>query len=458
MTTVLGTLRRFLGRADPPEAPDTDALIRDALQAGFEEGRLAALQAEAWTQPYSAFDTGAADYAPYTTEERRAYRDEPLLTAAVNTSLDLALGTGVTYGQLDDPAAMLALEEWYSLNDLETYSRVILQQYLLDGEILGLLALNGSRTEPAWLNLWDTRQSGVTLNLRDGNPRIIDSVTVAGRTVQPEGFAWRAHDPLWNTQRGTSLVRAAVEPACEYTRLMRLRVRAHEIRGRLNAVYYALAKDAKELERKAARYKNLPRHGNVVTLQMSPEGQSEKLELLSTRTDAADAESDVRALVRTVAMTLGLPEHFLAIGDTGNRATADAMAEPMIRRTEGLQTLVTGFLKELFRKELIRRYGPDRTYRVELIETEGLTRTRVTRFVTADQLEIPFTLPPVRSDDGQDLAAVTFALGERLISRQTATEALGYDPALEAERLAGDGDANGAGDPEPDPADLSAAT
>lgn len=445
--SMLAGLRRFFR---PPPAPEEaiEQRVREALQAGFEEGRISARLDEQWTQPYAQFDQGWADTRIKETPERSAYRNEPLMAAAVQVMVDLTLGTGVAYGKLDDEAAYEALEEWYQLNQLGEFSRQMLQQWLLDGELLVLLATNGSRNAPAWLNLWDTKTEGVTLNLEEGNPRVIRSVRVGGRDVGPEGFAWRANDPLWNTQRGTSPLRTAVKPACAYTRLVvDLRPRAHEIRGRLNAVYYALARDLKELELKAGRYRNMPKHGNVVTLQMNPEtGQSEKLELLSTRTDAADAEADMRALVRTVAMVAGVPEHFLAIGDTGNRATADAMAEPMIRRTEVRQAFVIELLSELFRKELKRRFGPSRLYRVESIETEGLERRRVTRYVTADELEIPFSLPPVRSEDGRELTTVQYALGEGLISRQTAQEDLGYDPALEAERLGSEG---GGGDGEP---------
>src|SRR5690606_26526011 len=135
-------------------------------------------------------------------------------------------------------------------------------------------------------------------------------------------------------------------------------------------------------------------------------------------TDATDAEADARELARTVAMVGGFPEHYLAIGDTGNRATAESMTEPMIRRTEGRQVFLLNLLTELFRKELKRRHGPARLYRQVVVRSEGLQRVEEERMVPADELEVPFALPPVRSD-GKQLSTIQYALAQRLISRQT---------------------------------------
>ena len=145
----------------------------------------------------------------------------------------------------------------------------------------------------------------------------------------------------------------------------------------------------------------------------------------------ADAEKDIRA-TSAPSPAAGIPEHYLAVSDTGNRATAESMSEPMVRRMEALQQLIVGLLTELFRKELARRFGPDRLYAQTVIEVGGLTRTRKTIRVPASQLTIPFDTPPVRNTDA-DTTRVLAALNAGLISNQTATRELGYDPALEAE-------------------------
>src|SRR5690625_4079180 len=185
--------------------------------------------------------------------ERRAYEAHPLFTAAVDTLTSLVLGTGVTYGTLDDPRAMSALEEWYALNDVENLSKTMFLQWLLDGELLTLIALDASKNEAAWVNIWDTREHPITVNTAPGNPRLINNIKAGNRTLMPEGFAWRANAPMFNKVRGRSPLTPALQAAEDYSRLMTLRMRAHEIRGRLNAIYYALVEQGNhaELKRKA---------------------------------------------------------------------------------------------------------------------------------------------------------------------------------------------------------------
>lgn len=438
----MNPIQRWIQRQAQP-------LIRDAYRKGAESGFL-----EAW-QAHNVFDTGTDDTLPLDgQDERRAYERLPLFRAAVDTVTSLTLGTGVTYGELDDPRAMQALEEWYALNDIENFSRTMFLHWLLDGELLLLIAQDASPNEPAWLNLWDTKEHPVEVKTAPGNPRVVTGVRRGGAAVlQPESFVWRANAALFNRTRGKSPVASAVQPAAEYSRLLELRMRAHEIRGRLNAVYYALAEDAATLQAKAERYRKLPKDGNVITLQMNSQGQSEKLEFTNPDTKGADAETDIRALLRTVAMVTGIPEHYLAIGDTGNRATAESMVEPMLRRIEEHQTLLEGVLAEAFRKELVRRYGEVTfTVRTSELKRDG-TRVDDTMQVPARDLHIPFSFPPVRGDDQAELARVRFAYESNLLSRETTIEALGFDPALELERQANDpaADPPGGDVSEPDP-------
>src|SRR5690625_504461 len=106
-----------------------------------------------------------------------------------------------------------------------------------------------------------------------------------------------------------------------------------------------------------------------------------------------------------------------------------------------------GFLAELFRKELIRRFGRDATFTVNTseLQSDG-TRVNGTIQVPASELHIPCSFPPIRDDKGHELDRVRFALEQNLISSETALEALGFDPALEIER-------KGAQDAEPDTVD-----
>lgn len=413
------------------------------LQAALEQVRRDALSEamsvfEAW-QSANDFDTV---HTPVDDQARArtAYDDTPLLNAAVGTVSDLVLADGVTYGSLDDPTAMDALEAWYSLNEIEELSKQMLRDWLLDGVLLPVIADDAPPSQPAWVNLWDTVQHPVEVRHEAGNPRNVTSVRLP-REQRPvvgiEAFALRRNRPArrdpTDLTLGVSPLATAINPAFAHARLLELRLRLHEIRGRLNAVYYAFANSREELEAAAARFKRMPRDGQLSVLwRDKATGQSEALEFLTAKAEGADAEKDILAYVRAVAMVAGVPENYLAVSDTGNRATGEAMAEPMVRRMESLQQLIVGVLTELFRKELVRRYGPERLYAMTVVEVDGLKRTPKTVRVPANQLTIPFDTPPVRSTD-VDTTRVVTALDKGLISAQTATRELGYDPALEAE-------------------------
>lgn len=395
---------------------------------------------EAW-QSAKDFDT---IHAPVddASRARTAYDTTPLLNSAVGTVIDLALGDGVTYGSLDDPTAYEALEQWYSLNEVEELSKDMLRDWLLDGVLLPVIADDAPPTQPAWVNLWDTLTHPVEVKYEAGNPRRVLSVRLPRKqreVVGIESFALRRNQPaarsLTTQTLGVSPLATAVNSAYAHARLLEARLTLHEIRARINGVYYAFANSPEELAAAAARFKNLPRSGHLATLWRDRNtGQSEQLELLTAKVEGADAEKDIRAYIRTVASVAGIPEHFLAVGDTGNRATAESMSEPMIRRMESLQQLIIGVLTELFRKELVRRFGPDRLYAMTIVEVDGLTRTPKTIQVPASALTIPFGAPPVRNTEA-DTDRVMAALERGLISNQTATRELGYDPALEAELM-----------------------
>lgn len=404
---------------------------------------------ESW-QSAKDFDTIHAPPADDRQRARSAYDTTSLLNAAVETVTSLTLADGVTYGQMDDRAAQAALEAWYELNQVEELSKEMLRDWLLDGVLLPVIADDAPPTQPAWVNLWDTITHPVELRTEAGNPRNVLGVRLP-REQRPvigvESFALRRNRPATRTLTdlalGVSPLATAVNPSVAHARLLELRLRLHEIRGRLNAVYYAFADSPEQLRDAAARFKNMPRDGSLATLWRDRNtGQSEQLELLTAKAEGADAEKDIRAYVRAVASVAGIPEHYLAVSDTGNRATAESMSEPMVRRMESLQQLIVGVLTELFRKELVRRFGPDRLYAMTVIEVDGLTRTRKTIQVTASELTIPFDAPPVRSTD-TDTTRVLAALNAKLISQQTATRELGYDPALEAELMSNErGDDN----------------
>src|SRR5690606_14243891 len=199
--------------------------LRAELDRAYREGMSQAVRLFDEWQSARDFDTV---HTPVTDSERvrAAYDTTPLLAAAVNTVIDLALGDGVTYGQLDDPTAYQALEAWYELNQVDELSKEMLRDWLLDGVLLPVIADDAPRSQPAWVNLWDTVRYPVEVKHTPGNPRDITGVRLP-RTQRPEigveAFALRRNRPAVrnevSTRLGVSPLATAVNSAVAHARL-----------------------------------------------------------------------------------------------------------------------------------------------------------------------------------------------------------------------------------------------
>lgn len=371
---------------------------------------------------------------------RELYRCNPLMSAAVDTMTALVNGNGVTYGAMTDNTAYEALEEYYTLNDLDQFSVDLTSELLLDGEALIILADDVNPTEAGRIHRWDVATK-FNLITEPGIPTLVTGVEVPTssgqwRTLEPHQFVYVTTGAKWNDPRGWPTAGKAITAARNYARLLEHRVRLHELRGRLNGIYKAFAQSQEELNSKASRFANVPPNGNVVVLWKDRvSGQSEELDFTNPGTQASDAEKDITAQVHAVAMTFSLPEHYLSFGGDVNLATAQAMSEPTIRAVEKWQQLIVNTLTHLFRLDLTRRYG-DRLFAQEVTEVINQQRVKRIEYVPASELTIPWTLPNARAEDAQAMTArarTAFDLG--LASKETLSALLGFDWALELERM-----------------------
>lgn len=374
---------------------------------------------------------------------RSAYLLNGLLYGAMDILLGMVLGDGVSYGEMHDAAAEEALEDFYALNHLDTLMSRWWIEYMVDGENLTVFPRDAKTTEPARIGFLDVDQS-LIITTEPGNPSLVTSVKLGqlGTTYSEGEFVWSANESLWNDPRGWPGVARAVPPALAYVYFLNSRLRLHDLRGRVNAIYKAFTTTSDpvaELQAKAQRYSRMPKDGHVLTVQKNAtSGESEEFELLTANTDAKDAESDARSLLRLFGLTLNLPEHYLGNGDTTNRATSQSMAEPVIKSIGRRQGAVRNYLNRLMQTELVRRFGAERLYLTKKVKVrdQGRTRTVTDRMVPATMLEFPWLFPSLRSEDMDGLVAkARLASDLGLASRQTLSGELGYDWALELENM-----------------------
>lgn len=385
---------------------------------------------------------------------RVAYFLNPAYWAALEVVKNYVVGDAFTYGDLDDKTAQAQLDEFWAENNLGRLVDRFWTEFSLDGENATVWVGKLRRGAPARIAFLDVDAGlELTADTLEGVTRL----KAHGETYEQGLFVWTAHDSLYNDPRGWPPFRHAVAVAIAYVALLNHRLRLQDVQSRLNAVYYALV-DAgagdgglAQQTAKAAVYGRIPSNGAVVTLAKDREtGESEELKFLDVGKGAQDAQHDMRQVRLLLSMVMGLPEHYLGEGGNVTRTTADAMGDPARRSILRKHAAVRDWLDRVYRTELIRRNGRDKRYSVRQVSVrhDGLTRIVSTRRVPAAQVEVPWVFPNVSTDDLEALVKkVDLAARRRLASTQTLMGELGYDPALERERLAAEGTT-----PNPEPA------
>lgn len=369
----------------------------------------------------------------------------PLLYGAIEVIKSFVLGTSVTYGDHPDKTVQAVMEEFWSANNFEVLIERWLTEHLLLGENLTIWPdpkRFTRRDQAARIGQYGVIDGQLKFTSPPGLPDVVESIGIAGkRTLRSGEYVWSAHDSILNDVRGWPVVGRALGPALAYLNFINARTKVHELSSRINAIYYAFAKDDKELAAKAARFRNVPRNGAVLTLAQNQEGKREEFDFHIPDLKAQDSAVDAKLIKQLLAVALGLPEHYLAEGGGVTRTTADSMGEPARKSFQRRQRTVWNWLQATFRTELARRY-PDGTF-----ATKKGSRKRV----SAAQVEFPFNFPSLQNEDLTALIAkINLVAREGLASRQTMAAELGYDPAAEADKLASEAkeaETNGTADP-----------
>ena len=400
------------------------------------------------------FARGTIDRATTQRAARLAYHLNPLFYGALQVIHSFVLGAGLSYGEFADKRAQTALEELWAVNDLDELTDAWLIEYLLDGESLTIWPKATVGDQPARLGLWNVVDDGLDrLNTEPGLPRHVTSVTLGRRTYQEGEFVWRANDALHNDPRGWSPTARAIAPALAYANFIDARRKIHDLASRINAIYYAFAGSEQELNRKAGRFRNVPRNGAVLTLAQNSEGKREEFEFHSPNARAADSSVDGKLIKQLLAVALQLPEHYLAEGGGVTRTTADSMGAPTRRGFLKRQKQVFRWLNQVVITELTRRFGPDQVYKVvtsKVLPSGDISRS--TRKVKAYLLETPLIFPTLNDEDLNALVAKVQAAAQLGVSRQTLVGELGYDWVTETERRLAEPQDQPTADPQTDPA------
>ena len=388
---------------------------------------------------------------------RTAFFTNPIFGAAVEVAAALLIGDNFTYGELNaDRNARAVLADLWDTNDLgQLMSSRLVTEYLLDGELCAVFPQGDIGDQAARVAHLDVGRSfSVQGNVADGvtQVRTVDAQNLP-ITWEAGQFVYTTHNALWNDLRGWPVTMRAVKPAEAYVELLQHRLNTHDLQGRILGVQTVFVdrKDPKSkamYQQKAGAYRRLPKRGGILTLAkvLADDGKtiiSDEINFTAPAGGAANAEKDLRAFVRLVALSiLGMPEHYLGEGGAVTRTTADSMTLPAIRQVQRIHAALRSHLDRLYRLELRRRHGPDRVYQVTRweVKDDGRTRVKRVRKLRADQLEVPWMFPQITQDSLTDLITRAEAAARNgWASPQTLSGSLGFDPAEENDRMAAAG-------------------
>jgi hypothetical protein len=117
--------------------------------------------------------------------------------------------------------------------------------------------------------------------------------------------------------------------------------------------------DKKTIDRKKMEYAYPPEPGSVII-----HNEAEQWSAVEPNINANDASEDGRAIKLMVAVGATLPEHYLADGDNGNRATASEMSLPTLLKFKRRQRIIKYMLRCILDRVIAEarkagRIGPD---------------------------------------------------------------------------------------------------
>ena len=395
------------------------------------------------------------------------------------------VGDALPYGTFVDPDLKEIVEDFWQANSIgELVNDRLITEWFLDGEVAVVFPskANGDslpgRDEPARIAMLDVDLGGFQVEASTARGATAGSMVSGLRLDLPLGerlrwdegdFAWAANlGGLWNDPRGWSLAYPAADFTVAYHAMLNMRLNVHHLQQRLLAVYKAIFDPQAPspegiydgglgaFQRKTAGFTRMPEQGGVMAVAIRPgykdaQGNTydqveESLDFMRPAQGAADAASDMRLILRMVGLCIGgLPEHYLGEGGNATRTTAASMGTPSVRLNNKRQAALGALLTRIFRAEIKRRTGPEAKFRV----TKG-SRKRV----PIDRIELPWVFPEIREESLDEIVKrVQLALSNDLISGETATADLGYDPALEADRKAGQAPKPQPGQPAKSPSD-----
>jgi hypothetical protein len=327
-----------------------------------------------------------------------AYNANPLAFSIIEMTTSFVLGEGLTVSTHNNRVQQVLDEFWqrpenrmdervYSLcTELSLYGEQFLHFFVntYDGSV------TLRQIDPSLIDQIETDPEDVEKPLRyhrrpirqmmstdSGDPVAFDPE----RPEDTEGQWFAANsevvhiaiNKVSNAKRGKSDLATLLPWLRRYKDWLTDRVRINKYKAAFLWDVSLMGADKKTIDRKKMEYTYPPEPGSVII-----HNEAEKWSAVEPHIQANDASADGRAIKLMIAVGSTLPEHYLADGDNGNRATAAEMSLPTLLKFKRRQRIIKYMLRIILDRVIHEaqragRLGPriDTTYEITFPEIDS---------------------------------------------------------------------------------------
>ena len=381
------------------------------------------------------------------TQTHAAYSRNPIAQRAVKYMQAFTTGEGFNL-VCNNSAVRDALEDFINDSDnrLRDYERTVIRDLCVDGELIIRIYEDGERLIAVplrpWECQWITTERGFfrrPISYRFQR-YVTEGDAPTGQKTEIEDIPAEQIMHVAINRHGYELRgRPELYPVLPWLRAykewLENRARQNHWRGSLLWFVQVAGGAGNLLSAVAARWRRAPSPGSVAV-----ESDKVSVQPLTNSIAAGDAAEDGRQIKLMSAVGFGLPEYMLADGSNSNLASATTQEMPALTTFQEFQyilveclwtPLFTRVIQRLLDAGLLPPQVPEQDADGDdVLDADGKRRM----IDTLDAFTVEYA--PIQNTDIVNIAnAMQVALNNGLVSRETASREMGFDPAIENKRI-----------------------
>lgn len=381
---------------------------------------------------YSSYELSEWDYGTrydVLTRCHQVWERNPLVNTGVAYARMFAVGTGMVVATYSAEVKDL-LSAFIEENDIMSLEKSICDALQVDGEVFFRFFKKAGKTTMRVIPPWQVKD----IQTDENDLRRILGYTLIKGVVKPEDMIHLAINRLPYEVRGRPEIFSVLPWAKAYKDWLEERVRVNRRKSILWDVKLTGATPA-QVSAKRSQYKEPPPPGSIVVHNDKEEWNS-----IVANIDAGRAEPDGRRILLMVACGLRLAEYFFSDGSNANLASARAQALPALKKFADLQAILSSAWEEVFK--LVIRNAVEKGLvpaQVQQTTKDGqpvLDEDEKPMMILAEDA-FSVTYPDLEEEEIKALVeALTIAVNNKWVSNETAAAMAGFDPEVEARKIA----------------------